>query len=521
MLGCLLGVLILLAGCGSRRSPVESAIAPPTPVVAEATATPVPTDVLASFPPLTSYRAGLRPAYADLLDGLSHLPRYEIQVELFPERHILQGQASVAVMNASPDHWSMLVFRLPANLPRLQAAMQVSAIHVNGQAVTPARSDSPTVLIIPLDTPLAPGQWLQVDLAWQLEYAHGNDALASYILLGGNQDMISLPHFYPELSVYAPGAPGTTAGWWTADIPEHADIRFHMATLMRVSATLPRNLVVVGNGVLLESVAMADDRMRHSWITGPVRGFVLQASPRYVMSTLEVDGVMLHSYYHAQDAVAAQDALHHAGTALRTFTRHFGPYPYPHLVIAAAPLDDRGMEYSTLIQIGVLRYRNHPDNTAWLIVHEVSHQWWYLLVHNDPVHLADLDEGLAELSYFFWLEEVLDHHDRQTLVSHWHAVIREFDAAYAGERPWWETDTYQDLKHYYRAHYTRPAAFLDAAWSIAGDTAFREALRTYLQDNRFQIVTFAELTAALHAAARNAQMADLLQAWQGQEHPLP
>ncbi len=525
--GCTLAVLLLLAGCGSRRSAVAPVPAVPTatlpPVAYEATATPTPYPVLAlaSFPPLASYQAGLRPDQAAHLEHLSHLPRYEIEVELLPSLRTLWGHASVAVLNSSPDNWSRLVFRLPANLPRLEAVMQVSAVHVNGQAVTPAASDSATVLIIPLDTPLQPGHWIQVDLEWQLQYAHGNDDLASYILMGSNQDMISLPHFYPELAVYAPGNQGTTAGWWTVDIPEYADIRFHPATLMRVSVTAPRDLVVVANGVPIAEVPVADSRVRHTWITGPVRGFVLQASPLYVTSAIEVNGVTLRSYYHATDAATAQNALAQAGTALQAFERHFGPYPYPHLVIATAPLSDRGMEYSTLIQIGALRYRYHPDNTAWLIVHEVSHQWWYLQVHNDPVHAAAIDEGLAELAYLFWLEEVLGEYDRQNMVTYWHASVREFHAAYGGQDAWWQPDMYQGWTHYTHANYSRPAAFLAEAWAIAGDTAFREALRNFLADNRYRIVTFQELATALRTVTDDERMDRLLEAWQSQTHPLP
>ncbi len=500
---------------GQATTPTTDRTVPPAPDPAETKR------ILSHFPPLEAHGIALQPEHVALLDGLSYLPRYNIEVDLFPALNTLWGRATVAVRNNSPVSWSRLVFRLPANMPRLQTRMQIHSVQVNGQVVTPMDSVSSTVLAIPLETALAPGHWIQVDLEWQLQYVQGDGDLNSYILQGSNQDMISLPHFYPELAVFAPGALGTTNGWWTAEVPEFSDIRFHVATLMQVSANLPKDLVVVGSGIEVEAVLLDNDRIRYSWITGPVRGFVLQASPHYHTAAIEIGGITVRSYHHAIDEAVAQEALGYARTAIRAFERHFGPYPYSQLLIVSSPLGTRGMEYSNLLQIGVLRYRDQPDGTAWLIVHEVSHQWWYLQVHNDPVHFADIDEGLAELSYLFWLEEALADYDHQALSDHWRTSIEEFDNTYEGPFPWWQAITYQDLIHYYRANYTRPAAFLDKAWAIAGDTAFREALQNYLRDNRFQIVTFQQLATALRHVTEDEQMASLIQAWRSQKQLLP
>ena len=61
----------------------------PTPIMPAAT--PVISEVPASFPPLQLYAAALRPEQDALLDGLSHLPRYEIEVELLPASPDLEG----------------------------------------------------------------------------------------------------------------------------------------------------------------------------------------------------------------------------------------------------------------------------------------------------------------------------------------------------------------------------------------------------------------------------------------------
>ena len=491
----------------------------PTPIMPAAT--PVISEVPASFPPLQLYAAALRPEQDALLDGLSHLPRYEIEVELLPALQTLRGTASVAVLNSSSSTWTMLVFRLPANLPRLWADMQVHTIHVNGQLASPIESANPTVLTIPLQAPLAPGNWIQVDLEWRLQYAYFNN-LDHYVRLGRNQDMFNLPHFYPELAVFAPGAPGTNPeGWWIAETQGNADLRFHEATLMRVTATMPDELVVVGSGHLMDTIPLEDGLSRYQWITGPVRGFVLQASPAYLVSTLEANGVTLRSYYHAEDEAVARQALAYARYALLTFEELWGPYPYSNFTIVSSPLIDTGLEYSNLIQIGVLRYRNLSNDTTFLIIHEVAHQWWYLLVHNDPVHFPSLDEGIAELAYVFYLEENDAEIGRIGMIHFWRSQLRNFEALYTGDAPWWRTGPYQSVEHYYWAHYRRPAVLMGDIWALAGDMAFNEALRNFIEDYRFQIVTPEDWEFELNKVVARDQLIDLREAWQVPASPPP
>ena len=491
----------------------------PTPIMPAAT--PVISEVPASFPPLQLYAAALRPEQDALLDGLSHLPRYEIEVELLPALQTLKGTASVAVLNSSSSTWTMLVFRLPANLPRLWADMQVHTIHVNGQLASPIESANPTVLTIPLQAPLAPGNWIQVDLEWRLQYAYFNN-LDHYVRLGRNQDMFNLPHFYPELAVFAPGAPGTNPeGWWIAETQGNADLRFHEATLMRVTATMPDELVVVGSGHLMDTIPLEDGLSRYQWITGPVRGFVLQASPAYLVSTLEANGVTLRSYYHAEDEAVARQALAYARYALLTFEELWGPYPYSNFTIVSSPLIDTGLEYSNLIQIGVLRYRNLSNDTTFLIIHEVAHQWWYLLVHNDPVHFPSLDEGIAELAYVFYLEENEAEIGRIGMIHFWRSQLRNFEALYTGDAPWWRTGPYQNVEHYYWAHYRRPAVLMGDIWALAGDMAFNEALRNFIEDYRFQIVTPEDWEFELNKVVARDQLIDLREAWQVPASPPP
>ncbi len=516
----------------AQVSPISTRVASlptPTPthvVVATKRPTPVPVPVddlpaqvvaveeqePVGFPPLSTYAESLRPEFQSILSDLSHLTRYDMSVEIFPARRMLKGTAVIALRNNSAMVWPAIVFRLPANHARLDTDMQLERVTVDGLSVQPVLSPSATVATIPLASPLQPGNWVRVEFTWFLGYEHLPDE-GAYVRNGANQDMINLPHFYPELAVHAPGAPGTDAmGWWIQEIPPHTDIRFHETVLMTVEAVAPSEYVLVGSGAPVHEEAVAQGRKRQRWVTGPVRGFVLQASPLYQVSSKDVDGIRIQSFYHAEDEPVALRALDQAAEALGFFSKAWIPYPYAHLTIVASPLAETAMEYSNLIQMGVMRYRSQPWNTAFLVVHEVAHQWIYLMVHNDPVNHPGLDEGLADLSYVYMMETVNQNFNGSQHLGYWQRLNEDFGRRFPGDSPWWQAYPYHDFRHYHAAHYRRPAVLLGEIWDYTGHEAFTDKLRHYMDQNLFRITTPEHLIEVFQGSVPQGRLAELEEA---------
>lgn len=503
----------------------------PTPMLAAATAqhpTPaplfadrVPTEVVPAevaeavsqgpegFPPLSTYAEGLRPGFESMLTDLSHLTRYDMSVQLFPERRVLEGRAVIALRNNSADAWSSIVFRLPANHPRMHTDMHLDSVRVDGEPVQYVLSPSATVAALSLATPLDAGRWVRVELAWHLHYAQlSNEDV--HVRNGANQDMINLPHFYPELAVHAPGAPGTNAeGWWIQAIPSYTDIRFHDTVLMTVTATAPAELVLVGSGTPVHEETVAPGRTRRQWVTGPVRGFVLQASPLYRIASMDVGGVRIQSFYHAEDETVALWALDQAAQALAFFSEAWMPYPYTHLTLVSSPLRETAMEYSNLIQIGIARYRDHPFDTAFAVTHEVAHQWMYLQVHNDPIHHPGLDEGLAELSYIYMMEAIDQEFSGSQFIAYWRHLHEGFGDEFAGDEPWWLDQPHHNFDHYHATHYRRPAVLLGEIWQDIGNEAFTDGLRRYMSQYRFGVAAPAHLIEAFRDSVPEERLAEL------------
>ena len=75
------------------------------------------------------------------------------------------------------------------------------------------------------------------------------------------------------------------------------------------------------------------------------------------------------------------------------------------------------MEYPQAMLIGVELYSRFRENLELLVAHEMAHQWWYNIVHNDPVTEPWLDEALAEYSMRIYMESMRGIDDAEGLVA--------------------------------------------------------------------------------------------------------
>ncbi|MEZ4614907.1 MAG: hypothetical protein R2867_05235 [Caldilineaceae bacterium] len=62
--------------------------------------------------PMARYRPAMRPEFQADLTTLDSLPRYDMDVYLYPAENILTGTMRVAIVNTSSEPWQNIVFRL-------------------------------------------------------------------------------------------------------------------------------------------------------------------------------------------------------------------------------------------------------------------------------------------------------------------------------------------------------------------------------------------------------------------------
>ncbi len=452
--------------------------------------------------PMARYYPAMKPDFQAELDTLDTLPRYDITVTLNAISETLAGQQHVHIVNTSPDPWRALVFRLYPMLPQYNGGLQnVMVIHsaaINGKTINISYLANNTAIELLLPEVLQPNQSVEVDLRWLINIPVWSDQSGIYALFGKSQQMITLPLFYPSLAVYQP-LRGVQAGtWWQETGTARGDSAFNVTSLFVVTATMPADLAPVTSGTLITSTFIEGQQARHVWVTGPSREFLLHVSSQFRSTYVEAYGTRVTSHWLPGQEAMGRAALNYAIAALRIYSDLFGAYPFRDMRVAPAPLNYRGMEYPQVSLLGVELYDRYRNTLEILVAHEVAHQWWYQVVHNDPVNEPWLDEALAEYSVKLYLEEMYGGEDANDLqAERWQTTINSIKSQ-GGDRPVNQSvGDFASDPQYEGVVYGKGALFYDTLRQALGDRRFNKFLRDYLEDHRYQIVNTDDWLAAI------------------------
>ena len=199
----------------------------------------------------------------------------------------------------------------------------------------------------------------------------------------------------------------------------------------------------------------------------------MHLSPVFESDSTDAYGTRVTSYWLPGDETAGRAALKHASSALRIYSDIYGPYPYQDMRVAPAPISFHGMEYPQVNLLGVELYGRFRNRLELIAAHEVAHQWWYQLIHNDPVNSPWLDEAIAEYSMEYFVETLDGEYDADLFeYNRWwrpleHLIERDENAPV--DLP---VDSYVDGAQYEAIVYGKGALFFDALREELGDRAF-------------------------------------------------
>jgi len=458
---------LLMAGCGPLPFPAVHSQRP-------------------AADPYQSYRPSMQPWMQARLEEIGTLPRYRLRVELDGAGDRLSGDTHVSVPNTSRDTWPDLVFHLYPNTPHYQGTIAVSQVVLDGQAVVTEMIEDGTGLRVVLPAHLPPGQEVEVAMRFNVTLPRGSDG---YTLFGWEDDILSLPGFYPALAVYEEASIGETGRWLAQVPPLFADVLFNSAAWYELEFTAPAALTVVASGTTLLMTDNQDGARTWHIVGGPLRDMTVMASDRWHSVSHTAAGATVTSYYPADEPSAGQAALFHAAAALRLYSDLWGCYPYTEFDVVAAPLGSRGMEYSGLVTVGEDIYSRHRQQLAFLVAHETAHQWWYVQVGNDPLAHPWLDEGLAEYAAFDYYRGVYGQGAAEALLStRWLMPMEALSAKGAAE-PVDRPAEAVNATEYELLAYGRASLFFNALRERLGDELYLEVLRTYVETYRWQVAT--------------------------------
>jgi hypothetical protein len=305
--------------------------------------------------------------------------------------------------------------------------------------------DTKTTLVVPLPRAVGPGESVTVllELTMHLPAKQGR--------WGQWEGVTTLSNWLPVFAYYGPPGrkdkgkepPASSCEWQpTPFIPWHQPF-FNEASHYRVRATLPADQQIACTGSIVASRRLEDGRQQVDIFAPGVRDFAFLCSARYRVfdgfvplprdkprsepgdeDTLpaprplndpalgrglqttpqrggDSSGVRIRVLAFPQHEFFAREMVRIASHAIATYSKWFGPYPWPEFTIAEAFFGWNGNECSTLVMIDE-RIFDMPHIAAAfvdsLVSHETCHQWWYNLVGTNGYCETWMDEGLA--TYF-------------------------------------------------------------------------------------------------------------------------
>jgi hypothetical protein len=456
---------------------------------------------------------------------------YTLAAVLDTATHELRGSGTIRYTNHSPDTLAFVWLQLDQNIqsagsinrlapppPLLFAGVPFDmavAGPAGGYTVDSLRVDRglaraylwDTMLRLDLERALGPGESLVITLGWRFTVPVNGVAR-----MGRDGALYEIAQWYPRLAVY-----DDVNGWNT--LPYIGPGEFYLEYGdFDVSLTVPASYIVAATGVLAnatdvltgEQIARMERAARGSdvvaVITGQeagdvartrprragaftwrftaenVRDFAFAAAPNFRWDMARFGGGpeprVVHTFYRP-GAVHWEEAARLARHAMAYFSERWLDYPYPQATVVEGPI--QGMEYPMIVFVPA-----DPSRTAlgWVLIHELGHQWFPMIVGNDERRYPWMDEGFNS---FIDLYAVADYF-RADLPSHADSVLNGPLTSYAenavARREQALITPPAEVYSVYWTAYQKPALMLrllreEVLGADAFDAAFREFTRRW------------------------------------------
>ena len=220
------------------------------------------------------------------------------------------------------------------------------------------------------------------------------------------------------------------------------------------------------------------------------------AAGRYIRLT--ANGVVPHEYYvRRRDSASARIAFTLVPRMTETYARLYGAYPFSKVGYYASQLGS--MEHQGMIAIA-LREVQRKDSANIVAAHELAHQWFGDCVTPQDFRYAWLSESFATFSESTWLESI---RGASAYLASVQSKARNYITQIAPNEGIFALEDFpraSPSSNYPATIYQKGAVVLAMARAIAGDSAFFDALRNYVQRNAYGNATTSTFREAIRPA---------------------
>ncbi|MCE2882660.1 MAG: M1 family metallopeptidase [Planctomycetaceae bacterium] len=301
-----------------------------------------------------------------------------------------------------------------------------------------------TMMRIDLDAPLAPGAAFEFRVSWRFAVLKNTTSRARscYELLGEGDTELKEPdlapiyvmaQFFPRMAPY-----NDVRGWQHKQFLGQGEFALEFGDYT-LAVTVPDTWTVAATGELQnagevltaaqrERLAKAATDETPRFVTTPeeaaaqrkaqptgtrtwrfkaarVRDAAFAASPSFIWDAAKApvpgtDRAALAMSYYPQEGepLWSRYSTHAVAHTVDSYSRHAYPYPYPIAISVNGPVG--GMEYPMISFNGPRPEKDgtYSAGTKWglvgVIIHEVGHNWFPMIINSDERQWTWMDEGL-------------------------------------------------------------------------------------------------------------------------------
>lgn len=317
-------------------------------------------------------------------------PRQELALRTWPNAFLKPGTSPIAGnADCCPDGFSA------GSL--VMAQVQVERNGQTTDALYRYTDEDKTLLSIPLAESWQPGETLQVNLRYTVNFPH-----AMY-RFGWWGDTFMAGHAFAVPALWQNGAYRADS-WLPIGDPLSGECANYTLRL-----TTPKGYVCAAGGSIT-GVARTGDGVTYTIEAQAVRDLGLVISRDLKKVTRQNGGILLEAL--AADQATARRMLDTAQASLAAYTERFGMYPWPVYSVCSLPLGVSGAEYTALSMVADDLKGEQLEHT---VAHETAHQWWYGLVGSDCTTHPWMDEALCEYSLLCYVQDRYGDRAREEL----------------------------------------------------------------------------------------------------------
>lgn len=205
---------------------------------------------------------------------------------------------------------------------------------------------------------------------------------------------------------------------------------------MRISVSIPNDLVDVSNGKFLGKTDLGDGYTRWDWhVQYPINNYSVSLNIGHYVHFADTSGPLTLDYYVLPENLEkAKRQFAQTRPMIDAFEKYFGPYPFAKDGFKLIEAPYSGMEHQSAVTYGN-RFANGYLERDWtgvgvslkfdfIIIHESAHEWFGNAVSHADVADMWIHEGWATYLEALYVEHVFGYDDALKYINGYKSRVR-------------------------------------------------------------------------------------------------